>query len=419
MGFLALLLVASIVHASDLDTRLEGYITEFKLQPLRDLPKASPELRRLGQMLFMDRLLSGNRNISCMECHDPRLMTHDGLPLSLGEGAIFADGRTGPRFQGDGHILPRNAPALFNVGVLDSLFWDGRVSLIDGHLTTPVELPSDVRATIDSALAAQALFPLVDHQEMRGQPGTNEIADALSESEAWSLIMKRLMNTNHYPRALKAAFPTATSFNIGHVGVALAAFQIGQFHMNDTPFDRWLKGEKSALTPVQKKGMDVFFDKGKCGTCHLGENLTDMEFINVGIPSIGPGKKDGDDLGRFLIAPEENSPWGFRVPPLRNVGVTAPYMHNGVYTTLAEVVEHYDDVAASLTRFQWKLVLPNYTTPLRDHDHSQDQQRLATMAEDLPLQLHFTEEEEEALVEFLQTGLTDFRLAPGVPNSLK
>jgi hypothetical protein len=83
------------------------------------------------------------------------------------------------------------------------------------------------------------------------------------------------------------------------------------------------------------------------------------------------------------------------------------------------VVEHYDDVAASLMRFQWKLALPNYTTPLKDHDHSQDQQRLATMAEDLPLQLHFTEEEEEALVEFLQHGLTDVRLAPGAPNPFK
>ncbi len=294
--------------------------------------------------------------------------------------------------------------------MLDSLFLDGRVSLKDGVLRTPAPLPAAVRATVTSALAAQALFPLVDFQEMRGQPGTNPIADAATDEEAWTLILKRILNLRHYQAAFAAAYPGVATYNIGHVGEALAAFQSGQFHFNDTPFDRWLKGDRNALSPEQKSGMDVFF-QAKCGTCHQGENLTDMEFINIGIPHIGPGKKDGDDLGRALVAPEENSPWGFRVSPLRNVALTAPYMHNGVFATLEKVVEHYTDVRASLTGFSWQLALPNYRVPLADHNHARDEERLATMADDLPLLLQLTEEDKKLLVIFLRTALTDVRLS--------
>ena len=164
-----------------------------------------------------------------------------------------------------------------------------------------------------------------------------------------------------------------------------------------------------ALSREQKIGMDVFF-RAQCGTCHQGENLTDMEFINIGVPQIGPGKRHGDDLGRQLVAPEEMAPWGFRVAPLRNVALTAPYMHNGVFATLEEVVEHYNDVRASLTGFRWQLALPNYNGPLADHDHSRDEQRLTTMASDLPLRLNLSEDEKKSLVEFLKTALTDVRL---------
>lgn len=408
MRAFVLLLAMSLAHANDIDGRLESYVQAFNLKPLRGLPQASLEQRRLGQMLFMERLLSGNRNISCMECHHPRLNTADGLPLSLGEGATFPSGEI-VRVQSEGHVLARNSHALLNVGVLDSLFWDGRVSLINGKLKTPVELPAKVRATITSALAAQALFPLVDFMEMRGQPETNDIANAATEAEAWDLLMKRLMATAHYQRAFKSAYPDVTEFNIGHVGEAIAAFQVGQFHFNDTPFDRWLKGDKSALTPVQKKGMDVFFDKGKCGNCHFGENLTNMEFVNVGVPNIGPGKQDGDDLGRFLVAPEEKTPWGFRVAPLRNIGLTAPYMHNGVYASLDEVIEHYVDVTGSLIRFEWKLDIPNYNFPLAGHDHSKDHERIAKLAQNLNLKLELTDEEKESLLQFLKHGLTDIR----------
>jgi cytochrome c peroxidase len=406
---LFVLLFSAFAQAVDLDARLAGYVTEFNLKPLRDLPPARLELRRLGQMLFMDRMLSGNKNIACLDCHDPRLLTHDGLPLSLGEGAVFPPGQAGRRLQGEGIVLARNSPALFNVGLLDDLLWDGRVALHNGVLTTPVPLPPEVRATVTSALSAQALLPIVDRAEMRGQEGTNPIADAATEEEAWSRVLRRLLGLRHYQSAFAVAFPGVTSFNIGHVGEALAAFQSGQFHFNDTPFDRWLEGDRSALTVEQKIGMDVFF-KAQCGTCHQGENLTNMNFVNVGVPQIGPGKKDGDDLGRQLIAPEEMAPWGFRVPPLRNVAVTAPYMHNGVFATLDEVVNHFNDVRASLTGFRWELALPNYNGPLAGHDHSRDEQRLATMPPDLPLRLNLSEREKKSLVEFLRTALTDVRL---------
>lgn len=401
----------SKAYASDIDTRLEGYIKEFGLKPLRDIPTESRELRQLGHMLFTERKLSGNNNITCMECHSPMSNTHDGLPLSLGEGAQGINGSRNPRTQLTGHILPRNSPALFNLGTQNVLFWDGRVSFdpATSTLITPeVALREDIRLTLKSALAAQALFPLVDTKEMKGAPGTNEIANAQDNHEAWDLLVARLMAMPKYQAAFASVFPNQ-KINIGHVGEAMAAFFRTQFHFNDTPFDRYLKGNRAALTPQQKIGMEIFFNKGKCGNCHSGENLTNDKFANVGIPQIGPGKNNGDDLGRGEVTSGPETKWAFRVPALRNVALTAPYMHNGAFKTLDEVVEHYDNIEASLTGYQFSQNLSNYSERIADHDHSKNPERLLTLSKDLVPNLHFTEDEEVALVEFLQVGLTDHR----------
>lgn len=408
--FIAFLISFSAFAQTDIDARLDGYVKEFGLKPLRDIPTETKELRQLGHMLFTERLLSGNKNISCMECHSPMINTHDGLPLSLGEGAQGIQGSSTPRTQRSGHMLARNSPALLNLGVQDIMFWDGRVSFdpVTKTLTTPeVALRSDIQGTLTNALAAQALFPMVDAQEMKGAPGTNEIADAKDNHEAWDLLVARLMKETRYQEAFAAAFPNQ-KINIGHVGEAMAAFFRTQFHFNDTPYDRYLKGDRKALSEIQKQGMDIFFDKGKCGSCHSGENLTNNKFANIGIPQIGPGKSNGDDLGRGEFATGVDTQWAFKVPPLRNVSVTAPYMHNGSFKTVAQIIEHYDDVEASLTGYQLVNNLTNYSEVIKDHDHSRDLERLATLSKDLTPKLNFLEEEEKALAEFVNGALTDY-----------
>lgn len=404
-----------VVAAESIDQKLSGYIQEFNLTPLRAPKSMNQKLFKIGRSLFHERALSGNKNIRCEDCHHPRVGTHDGIPLSVGEGSFGLEHGLSNRVQGTGKVLARNAPALFNLHNVNVMFWDGRVEFFPETKSffTPVPLRNDVAKTLKSALAAQAIFPIVDHDEMRGQKGTNEIADAKDEYEAWDLVVERVMKLPGYKEAFSEVYP-GEKINIGHFGEALAEFQSQAFFFADTPYDRYIQGDLEALTPKQKQGMEIFFNKGKCGDCHNGEHLSALDYDGVGAPQIGPGKQDGDDLGRYQWDGDEGSKYAFRVSPLRNVAVTAPYFHDGSLLTLAEVVEHYDDIKASLENYRVadKIInqLKNYLDPLKDHDQSTNDIRYANLPEDLPLKLHFTEEEEEALVEFMEIGLTDDRL---------
>lgn len=424
MHILLFLVLLSSTLASELDQRLQGYIQNFNLSPERDLPPKNGYLLTLGQRLFTTPLLSGNKNIACVHCHHPMVMTHDGMPLSLGEGAlgISMNGRT--REQGSGKILARNTPALFNLFNVPVMFWDGRVSFDEKNkiFETPLKefngrnpKRKDITSKMTSALAAQAIFPIVDHAEMRGQPGTNKIADAASELEAWDLVIDQLMENDVIKDAFVKAYPNE-KINIGHVGEALAHFQTLAFGFIDTPYDRYLEGEISALSDSQKRGMDVFFGKGKCGECHNGEKLSSFGFQNIGVPQIGPGKTNGDDRGRQEVTMNV-APYTFRVPPLRNVALTAPYMHDGVFANLDEVVTHYENIRHSLFHFRLERTYPNYVEVITDHDHSKDRTRIQHISEKLQLRLVLTEEEKTDLREFLRFGITDVRLHDRVPES--
>lgn len=417
---LLLLLSIPAMAQTSLDENLSSYIKEFNLTPQSAPSPRKDHLWRLGRALFHDRALSGNNNIACLDCHHPQVLTHDALPLSLGEGAVGLQVNGGSRVQGTGKVLARNTPALFNLHNVHVMFWDGRVemNLETGLLSTPVPLRPDIQATLKSALAAQAIFPLVDHDEMRGQKGSNPIADAKDEHEAWDLITEKITSIPAYADLFEKAYP-GEKINIGHIGEALAEFQAQNFFFADTPYDRYLKGDIEALTPKQKIGMDVFFNKGKCGDCHHSEHLSALDYDGVGSPQIGPGKQNGDDFGRYQWDGDEGSKYAFRVPPLRNVALTAPYFHNGSISSLEAMVEHYDDIKGSLESYKIIDQLMNYLEPLKDHDHSTNELRYANLPEDLPLKLHFTEEEEDALVEFLRYGLTDLRLQKLIPEQSK
>jgi cytochrome c peroxidase len=394
--------------ASELDQKLAGYISKFNLKPLSTPVVKNLDVLKLGQLLFTSRLLSGNNNISCVECHLPATMTHDNLPLALGEGAVGLQTAKTTRKQATGKIVGRGTPALFNLQDLNVLFWDGRVAFdpITQKFETPIPLRDDISQTLKSALAAQALFPLVTHEEMLGAKGSNKIADAATEIEAWDLLVEKLLQDAQMKTAFEKAFP-GQKINIGHVGESLAEFQRNAFDYSDTPYDQYLRGDLTALNEIQKMGMDVFFNKGKCGDCHSGANLTNEEFHNVGTPQIGPGKENRNDFGRYQWDKKPENLYAFRVPPLRNVALTAPYMHDGSFKTLAQVVEHYDMIVESLTEYKLVNNWKNYVDTIADHDHSQDDQRVASLSTKLSKRLFFEEEEEKAVAEFMTTALTD------------
>lgn len=409
---LSFLAVFSVEAKSNIDQQLSEYISKFNLAPLSKPTNVNRKLFDLGHELFGDKRISGNNNISCHDCHHPRNMTMDGLPLGLGEGSEGIQIAGQLRTQKSGRILGRNTPGLFNLDGVTVMFWDGRVSFnpITKEFSTPVPLKIDVAKTMKSALAAQAIFPMVNHEEMRGQKGSNDIANAANEYEAWDIITKRVMNDPEYRKTFNELYPGET-INIGHIGEAIAEFQRAAFAFNDTPYDSYLKGDLTAMNDIQKIGMEVFFNKGKCGECHNGQHLSNFEFHSIGSPQFGPGVQNGDDFGRYQWDQSEGSMYAFRVPPLRNVALTAPYMHNGSFKTLAQVVEHYDMIVESFSEFNlinnWK----NYVEKLADHNHDTDELRKASLSKKLSVKLFFEEEEEKALTEFLTTALTDKKLA--------
>lgn len=410
-------LISVIFAQSNIDQKLNEYIKEFNLIPQTKPAPIRESIFKLGKALFHERRISGNNNIACMDCHHPRVMTHDALPLAIGEGAKGIQSEGQLRMQENGKVLARNTPALFNLHNINILFWDGRVEYDVETKTfkTPIALPKNISEVMTSALAAQAIFPLIDRAEMRGRLGSNPIADAIDVYVAWEMIVDKILKIPIYLELFESAFP-GEKINIGHFGEALAEFQGKNFFFADTPYDRYLKGDVTALTDRQKIGMDVFFKKGNCGECHQGEHLSELDFDSIGVPQIGPGKNDGDDLGRYDWDKVEENRHAFRVSPLRNVALTAPYFHDGSFSSLEDVIDHYNDIEFSLKNYSLFRTPKNYVEEILSHDHHSDENRLAGLPEDLLVKLFLTAEEKEALVDFMRYGLTDLRLHKFIIN---
>jgi cytochrome c peroxidase len=176
----------------------------------------------------------------------------------------------------------------------------------------------------------------------------NELA-AIKDSayaEVWKATMRRVLAIQEYAAKFAAAFPGApqTSLGFQHAANAIAAFQIQSLTKANSPFDRYLARDNRALTDEAKRGALLFFGKARCSTCHNGALLGGQQFANIGVPQLGPGVGSAAprDRGRGEQFPEFNFyDFAFRVAPLRNVELTAPYMHNGAYRTLETVVRHY------------------------------------------------------------------------------
>ncbi len=395
--------------AETVDSHLHHLMTEAAVEPIDlNLPTNSAKAE-LGRLLFFDKELSGNRDISCATCHHPELASADARSLSAGTGGTGLGKR---RVLGKNRVdIPRNAPEIFNRGATAwrTMFWDGRIAAETYTLETPADelLP----AGLDNALAAQALFPPTSRHEMRGDIGDldthgnpNEIAlaDDADPTQTWDALINRLMAIEEYQTLFRAAYPNENDFGFEHAANALAAFEVAAFSFDDSPYDRYVAGEQTALTEEEKAGAMLFFGEAGCSSCHNGALLTDQNFYNIGVPQLGPGKsnEDGYDFGRMLETGNPSDRFAFRTPPLRNVALTAPYMHNGAYTTLEGTVRHHLDVTAALTDYDLMQLEPS----LRETG-KMDERTIQMLSENLAQQVatpsQLSDGEVEQLLSFL------------------
>jgi parallel beta-helix repeat protein len=271
--------------ASSVEPSWSGLQREF---PPIERPEGTPatqEAIELGRLLFFDPILSGDNQMSCATCHHP----------DLG----FADGKTHPVGVG-GQELPRHTPTLWNVAWAKPLFWDGRAETLEDQAATPLTHPSEMASDPDTTVA-----------ELQDIPA--------------------------YVALFQQAFPDAAEpVTFDNLRRALAAFE-RTLISNDSAFDRFAAGDVSALTESQKRGLNLFRSAAtRCFECHTPPLFTNNTFRALGVPE----EEGVNDPGRPGVA--SDAPVGsFRVPTLRNVALTAPYMHNGALATLEDVVDFY------------------------------------------------------------------------------
>jgi len=238
----------------------------------------------LGLRLFFDPRLSGDNRMSCASCHIPALAFTDGRPVAVGS---------------NGRALSRNTPTLIQSAHNTSQFWDGRVRTLEEQVFEPIRHPDEMNQNLD-------------------------------------VLQAELAEDPDYVNLFEEAF--GSPITLQGISAAIAAFERTLLSRN-SPFDRYLTGERTAISPEARRGMDIFQIKAQCGSCHKGLDFTDHEFHNLGVAE--PDSQQ-PDLGRYLVTKLEPERGAFKTPTLRNIAQTAPYMHNGTLKTLEEVVAFYN-----------------------------------------------------------------------------
>lgn len=417
------------------DLELRGLLHDAAVTPPAPLPPQDPALVALGRALMFDKVLSGNRDVSCATCHDPAAHTSDALSLSIGTGGI---GAGAARLPGTARaFVSRNAQDLFNRGdpAFTAMFWDGRVARTGaGDFQTPAgaALPSG----LSGALAAQAMFPVFTRLEMRGRAGDRDRLGAPNElalladddfEGVWRGLMRRLLAIDGYVGLFQAAYPGVPADQLGfqHAANAIAAFETEAFASTGSPFDDYLRGANKALSPAAKRGALLFFGEAGCAQCHRGPELSDQSFHNIAVPQLGPGfgPAPPEDYGRGGVTGSDDERYTFRTPPLRNVELTAPYMHDGAYTTLDAAVRHYRDVSESLTGYDDQVLRPELQGTYLD-DLGYLEAILQTLDDRVATPISLSESDVADIVAFLRSltdpGATDLgHLVPAeVPSGL-
>jgi cytochrome c peroxidase len=214
---------------------------------------------------------------------------------------------------------------------------------------------------------------LTDTEDINGGPNELSQIDDSDLTGMWSALTERLFAIPAYADLFAEAYPTVdpSDFGFQHAANAIAAFEASAFAFLDSPFDQYLAGDSSALTAAQKRGALLFFGKAGCARCHNGPLLTDQEHYNLAVPQLGPGKAPDQpfDFGRERETDNPDDLFAFRTPPLRNVEITGPWMHNGAYTTLRGAIEHHlNPISALLNYDKSQLVGEDLQDTVRDDD---------------------------------------------------
>jgi cytochrome c peroxidase len=340
-------------------------------------PPASPELVALGEALFYDKILSGNRDVSCSSCHHPRYGTADGRTLPSGaRGTGIGPDRRG------GVMGGRTTQPIWNLHkLMQESTYDGKAEVRpDGRVVVfkqeMVPFAWQDEAFAYGAVSAQAMFPVQIPGEMLGYPGENELSNCppLDLQCVWTGLMRRLGAVDEYVAMFEAAYPGKrfVDMNFAFAGNAIAAYEIQAFYSNDSPWDRFVgrwdvatssfkAGRDSALTTEELRGARRFLDtnRSNCVSCHSGSGLSDQGFHKTASPQFGPGNPfpggDGpgglDDFGRMRVTGDEADKYAWRTASLRNIELTAPYGRVGQYEDLADFVRHYKDPERALLEY--------------------------------------------------------------------
>ncbi len=304
-SIIAFMLAALVTNA----TAFAGNLEPIGAVPVPEQNPQTPEKIELGKKLFFDRRLSGDGTMNCATCHDPDHAFTDGLDISLS----YPTTRNW-----------RNSPTLMNVAFQKYLFHDGRAQ----------------------SLEDQALFPMMSAFEM------NRSLDFVEEV---------IRSVPEYVEAFQKVFggePTRE-----RMAMAIASFERALVSRN-TALDRYLKGDKKALSDDARKGLAVFTQRGRCTECHFGASLSDDRFYALNVPESPESQKDPriavtrrfvakvshfdeyrtltEDPGRFLVTKDKKDWKSFRTPTLLEIAKTGPYMHNGIFPSLDDIIDFFD-----------------------------------------------------------------------------
>ena len=289
--FSAVCLTLMVVATADAAAKkVDPYLRPIPVpHPADNVPTA--DRVELGKMLFFDPRLSGSEWISCATCHNPALSWSDGLPTMIGNAMA------------KGH---RSTPTILNTAYNQTQYWDGRAKTLEEQALGPIQAPGEMNQ--DLAVLATRLGEIEGYRQMFDKAYPNEGITDKTIAKAIASFERTVVST-------------------------------------EAPFDRWRKGDKNAISVAAQRGFKLFEGKANCTACHQGFNFADDGFHNIGLPH---QEHDVEDMGRFAHRKVKVNKGAFKTPTLRDVEMTAPYMHNGAYPTLDEVVEHYNKGGVNL-----------------------------------------------------------------------